>query len=88
MLSLKKFLFCIENETGALIISAYCFLTDTVYIVTLMMLFKHIRITKNAKEMNSLDRIKALSVGLGINVVIFHAIASILFAIGVRKVSQ
>lgn len=87
MLTLKKFLFCIRLETGCVLISAYCSLTDVAYITALVQLYQFVRITKQDKDMNVVDKLKALGISACVNFMIYHTIASLLLSIGVRKVS-
>jgi hypothetical protein len=86
MFALKRCLFCIALETGCVLISAYCSVTDVAYIAALVQLYQFVRITKQDRDMNFVDKLKALGISACVNFMIYHTIASLLLSIGVRKV--
>lgn len=66
----------------------YCSLMDILYIVTLGLLYQHVKITKHVKDMFFLDKVKAMGISVAINFVVYHFVASILLTIGIRKVKN
>lgn len=83
---LKKFMFCISLNTGCVLISVYCSMTNVAYIAALVQLYQYVKITKQDRDMNCVDKLKALGISAFINFMIYHTIASLLLSIAVRKV--
>ena len=82
----KRFLRCLELQNEALLISFLCSLSDIFYATTFVSLYKFVRITKHVKDMETLNKVKALAISVAINFVVYHFVSSVLMAVGVRKV--
>lgn len=57
MWTMKKFLYCLELESGARLIAAYCALTNVAYIIALFSIYQHMDVKKVSENLCCWDYI-------------------------------